>query len=121
MDVDTVLQGDPFASLPKEGYDIITSMDHSFVHCTGILAMPTSARNMDFLADWEDLLPQVAMGSLSFQVGTFHYKSLLTKCKFSSLTGHDVLQVQTILQRTITPGSAELRTSEKDPSKRCTP
>jgi hypothetical protein len=70
MDVDTVLQGDPFASLPKEGYDIITSMDHSFVHCTGILAMPASARNMDFLADWEDRITQGAVGLPSGESST---------------------------------------------------
>ena len=53
MDVDMVLQADPWAALPKEGYDIITSMDHSFVHCTGFMAMRTTQRNMDFLSEWE--------------------------------------------------------------------
>ena len=58
MDVDTVLQNDPFASMPKSFYDIATSMDHNFVHCTGILAMLASARNMDFLADWDRRMTQ---------------------------------------------------------------
>jgi len=43
MDVDVVLQADPFASLPA-GFDIWTSMDHSFVHCTGIMALRSTAR-----------------------------------------------------------------------------
>jgi hypothetical protein len=53
MDVDMVLQADPWAAIPKEAYDIITSMDHSFVHCTGLMAMRTTRRVMDFLREWE--------------------------------------------------------------------
>jgi len=57
MDVDVVLQADPFASLPA-GYDIWTSMDHSFVHCTGIMALRSTARVIDFLEDWDrQMLP----------------------------------------------------------------
>ena len=52
LDVEVVLLADPFASLPK-GFDIWTSMDHSHVHCTGILAMQASQHVIDFLDEWE--------------------------------------------------------------------
>jgi hypothetical protein len=57
IDVDVVLLADPFASLPK-GYDIWTSMDHSHVHCTGILAMQASHHVIDLLDEWEKTIAQ---------------------------------------------------------------
>lgn len=52
IDVDVVLRADPFTSLTA-GYDIWTSMDHSFVHCTGIMALRASNRVIEFLANWD--------------------------------------------------------------------